>query len=311
MSQVTPYAQGQTGGQDCPAILHIVPFILHIFIPSLTTLQHHCHLIHPLHFVCSYFINFFILPLLSHLLVVPSSPFSSSYPVTLVTLVFFMTRIFQTHPLDLHEIRSRIANSLGLNALASCARVCQDWNGSFTPPLYKSVVLSKRGLSMESLERNKHLIQHLKIRDTVHEISSLTSEREKVVTSDIVFSVLTTLNLDGYSFGPNEVEALKNNSTLTALTLYETWIMDDGAQELSEALKTNSTLTTLRLHDNLVESDGAVALAEALKTNSTLTILDLDNNSIGDNGAEALSEALKTNSTLNIMGVPIQSLSVP
>ncbi|KAF9296521.1 hypothetical protein BGZ88_012449 [Linnemannia elongata] len=283
MSQVTPYAQGQTGA--------------------------------------------------------PSSPFSSSFPVTLVTLVFFMTRISRTHPLDLHEIRSRIANSLGLKALASCARVSQDWNGSFTPPLYKSVVLSKRGLSMESLERNKHLIRHLKIRSTAYEIISLTSERDKVVTNDIVFSVLTTLDLEGYSFGPNEVEAPKTNSTLTALTLYETWIMDDGAQELSEALKTYSTLTTLRLHDNLVESDGAVALAEALKTNSTLitlilhlssielngavalaealkanstlTILDLDNNSIGDNGAVALSDAIKTGSTLTIMGVPIQSLSEP
>ncbi|KAK5808356.1 hypothetical protein F5H01DRAFT_61074 [Linnemannia elongata] len=186
-----------------------------------------------------------------------------------------MNRISRTHPLDIREIRSRIAKSLGLKDLASCARVSQDWNGSFTPPLYKSVVLSKRGLSMESLERNKHLIRHLKIRSTTYEIISLTSERDKVVTSDIAYSVLTTLILDGYSFGPNEVEALKINSTLVVLELRYNPIGDNGAQALSDAIKINSTLTSLDLHSNLIGENGVVTLSDAVKTNSTLTYMDV------------------------------------
>src|SRR5690349_6549230 len=90
---------------------------------------------------------------------------SCHHPPTaaLFTFLVLMKKIFQTHPLDLHEIRSRIATSLGLKDLASCALVSQDWNDSFTPSLYKSVVLSKHGPSMESVERNKHLIKHLNV----------------------------------------------------------------------------------------------------------------------------------------------------
>ncbi|KAF9952842.1 hypothetical protein BGZ72_005874 [Mortierella alpina] len=66
------------------------------------------------------------------------------------------------------------------------------------------------------------------------------------------------------------------------------------------ALKTNSTLATLNLYNNSIGSDGAKALAEALKTNSTLATLDLQRNSIRDDGAKALAEALKINSTVTI-----------
>ncbi|KAH7042932.1 hypothetical protein BKA57DRAFT_508289 [Linnemannia elongata] len=75
--------------------------------------------------------------------------------------------MFQKHPLDLHEIRSRIASSLGLKDL-SYARVSQDWNDSFTPPIYNSVVLSKHDLSMESVERNKYFIKHLTIQKVTY-----------------------------------------------------------------------------------------------------------------------------------------------
>ncbi|KAH7055043.1 hypothetical protein BKA57DRAFT_524603 [Linnemannia elongata] len=181
-----------------------------------------------------------------------------------------MSKIFQTHPLDLHEIRSRIASCLGLKVLATCARVTQDWNDSFTPPLYNSVVLSKHGLSMESVERNKHLIQSLKVQSSAYEKLSSTSERDEVVSSVMTNSILTTLILDENSIG------------------------DSGAQALSEALKTNSTLTTLNLGCNSIGGNGAQALSEALKSNSTLTTLSLGNNWIGDNGAQALRQLSQT-----------------
>ncbi|KAI9236667.1 MAG: hypothetical protein BYD32DRAFT_487905 [Podila humilis] len=175
-----------------------------------------------------------------------------------------MTKKFWTHPLDLHEIRSRIASSLGLKDLASCARVSQEWNSSFTPSLYSSIDLSEDGPSIESVERNEHLIKRLKIQTSIYKKLSLTSAVDNVVSIIVVNSVLTTLDLTGNKIGHNE------------------------AQVLSEAIRTNSTLTTLNLEHNSIGGNGAQALSEALKTNSTLTALNLNNNSIGGNGAQAL-----------------------
>ncbi|KAF9124242.1 hypothetical protein BG015_005137, partial [Linnemannia schmuckeri] len=80
-----------------------------------------------------------------------------------------MAKIFRTHPLDLHEIRSRIASSLDLEDLASCARVSQSWNDSFMPSLYKSVDLSEHVPSIESVKRNKHHVRHLTIQGSAPE----------------------------------------------------------------------------------------------------------------------------------------------
>ncbi|KAF9300443.1 hypothetical protein BGZ91_009807, partial [Linnemannia elongata] len=182
-------------------------------------------------------------------------------PITHFTVA---TKMFRTHPLDLHEIRSRIASSLGPKDLTFCARVSQDWNDSFTPPLYSSVILSKQGPSMESIERNKHLIQHLEIQSSAYESLSSTSERYKVISNIMANSTLTTLCLGSNKIGSN------------------------GAKALAEALKTNSTLTNLNLQSNSIGDNGAQALSEALKTNSALTTLNLRGNSIEDNGAQAL-----------------------
>ncbi|KAF9992191.1 hypothetical protein BGZ80_008662, partial [Entomortierella chlamydospora] len=167
-----------------------------------------------------------------------------------VTFFIFMTKMFRTHALDLHEIRSIIASSLGLKDLTSCARVSRDWNNSFTPPLYNSVVLSKHGPNMESVEKNKHLIKRLEIQSAAYEKLASTSARGKVISSIIA------------------------NSTLAILIMNNNSIGDNGAQALSEALKTNSTLTTLSLWHDSIGPNGAQALSEALKANSTLTTLN-------------------------------------
>ncbi|KAF9569199.1 hypothetical protein EC968_002670 [Mortierella alpina] len=117
-------------------------------------------------------------------------------------------------------------------------------------------------------------------------------------------SALTSLNLYNSWIGSDGAtalaEVLKTNSALTSLNLYSNAIGDDGAKALAEALTTNSALTYLNLRQNSIGSEGAKALAKALKTNSALTTLKLEGNSIGDDGAKALAEARKTNSTLAI-----------
>ncbi|KAH7046389.1 hypothetical protein BKA57DRAFT_506572 [Linnemannia elongata] len=170
--------------------------------------------------------------------------------------------MIRTHPLDLPEIRSKTASNLGLKELASCARVCQDWNDSFTPPLYNDVTVSEHDSSMEILERNKHLIRYLVIQKSAHGTLLSTSARVNVVSRVMTNSTLNTLNLYKNSIGPH------------------------GAQALSEALKTNSSIITQ-------------ALSEALKTNSTWTWLDLEDITFGSDRSQALSEALKSNKTVS------------
>ena len=131
-------------------------------------------------------------------------------------LLIFMTK-FRTHPLDLHEIRSIVARNLGLQGLASCARVSQEWNDSFTPRLYHSIVLSEHGPPIESVNRNKHHIRHLEIDASACEKLPSTGTRGKMVSTILANSALITLNLWGNS------------------------IRDIGAQALAEALKTNKT----------------------------------------------------------------------
>ncbi|KAF9116593.1 hypothetical protein BGW39_002695, partial [Mortierella sp. 14UC] len=113
-------------------------------------------------------------------------------------------------------------------------------------------------------------------------------------------------------FGAKELvplaDALKTNSTLTALDLQDNKIGSREAQIIAEALKTNSTLITLHLGNNTIGDNGAQSLSVALKINSTLAILDLKGNSIRDVGAKALSEALKTNSTLTTLDLTNNSI---
>lgn len=146
-------------------------------------------------------------------------------------------------------------------------RVSQEWNVSFTPPLYKFVVLSND--TFTSVKRNKHFIQHL----IVQNIDRLPCIRHEVISSIMANSKLCILELQCDSIRPK------------------------GAEAIFEALKTHSTLMTLNLQKNLIGSHGCHVLFEALKTNSTPIILNLYN-SIGPNGAQALYEARKTSSTV-------------
>jgi hypothetical protein len=104
-------------------------------------------------------------------------------------------------------------------------------------------------------------------------------------------------------------EALKSNTSLTALDLYskaccfisfsrntDNNVGSEGVTKLSEVLKSNTSLTKLNLggnrlttsfHSNSVHSTtgnfidtGVIALSEALKSNSTLTYLDLTSNEL-------------------------------
>ena len=76
---------------------------------------------------------------------------------------------------------------------------------------------------------------------------------------------------------------------------------DKEAAILAEALKKNTTLTSISLFENKIGDVGAASLAAALEKNSTLTSLDLYDNEIGDVGAVSLTAALEKNYALEVL----------
>ncbi|WP_051908367.1 hypothetical protein [Candidatus Odyssella acanthamoebae] len=126
--------------------------------------------------------------------------------------------------------------------------------------------------------------------------------------------------LTSLTLGRNEIgescdvalgEALKINTTLTSLDLWGNYIGKPGVVALGEALKTNTTLTSLGLGGNKISEPGVVALGEALKTNTTLTSLGLEGNKISEPGVVALGEALKVNTTLTSLDLGDNEIGDP
>ena len=111
-------------------------------------------------------------------------------------------------------------------------------------------------------------------------------------SSGVTFKTLRELHVASLA------EAIKVNTTLTQLRLWNNNIGAAGAASLAEAMKVSTTLTQLSLSNNKIGDAGAASLAEAMKVNTTLTELDLGNNKIGDAGATSLAEAMKVNTTL-------------
>ena len=93
-------------------------------------------------------------------------------------------------------------------------------------------------------------------------------------------------------------EAIKNNTTMTELSVGVRYFSNTGVSFLAEAIKVNKTLLSLSVRTWSVGDAGATSIAEAIKVNNTLSELNLGNNYIGDAGVANLAEALKVNRTL-------------
>eukprot|EP01065_Artemidia_motanka_P011044 TRINITY_DN15945_c0_g1_i1.p1 TRINITY_DN15945_c0_g1~~TRINITY_DN15945_c0_g1_i1.p1 ORF type:complete len:1845 (+),score=581.23 TRINITY_DN15945_c0_g1_i1:55-5535(+) len=94
---------------------------------------------------------------------------------------------------------------------------------------------------------------------------------------------------------------LGNDPTLVELDLRRTDATDVSTGSIADALRANTTVTALNLRDNLIESAGAHALADCLMVNSALIDLDLRGNGIDSTGCAALANAMRTNTTLRTL----------
>ena len=113
----------------------------------------------------------------------------------------------------------------------------------------------------------------------------------------------TTLDLTGSAVGHQCAPLLRDvlvlkSSAITALTLYQCQLGDEGAATICSALDAKSGITALDISFNSMGPTGASALALALQSTSSLTELAASGNPIGDQGCTVLSEGLSGNMTL-------------
>mmetsp|Transcript_8889 Transcript_8889/g.26637 ORF Transcript_8889/g.26637 Transcript_8889/m.26637 type:complete len:327 (-) Transcript_8889:48-1028(-) len=102
-------------------------------------------------------------------------------------------------------------------------------------------------------------------------------------------------------------DALRTNSSLLVINLGgNAQLGDDGAAVLAAALRENTTLRELHLFDCCISSFGATSLADALLCNSSIRKINLNNNLVGDSGAEALAQALIENTSCSLKSLKLR-----
>jgi hypothetical protein len=103
---------------------------------------------------------------------------------------------------------------------------------------------------------------------------------------------------------------IRDNSSATALSLYDNRIGDDGIAAFVESFRLNSRVTKLFLGDNQVDNDGAAALALCLSDpECKLATLGLSGNRISDSGITALADGIKLSPCLQVIGLGANRIS--
>ncbi len=136
-----------------------------------------------------------------------------------------------------------------------------------------------------------------KLRNNDPSLVELSLTKQKLTDADVLIlcealkknTAVKTLNLWNNQIGDQGAIALAQNKTLTTLQLGCNKISDAGAK----ALSLNKSFTTLHLQTNQVGDLGAAALSQS----TTLKALDLRKNKITDTGAQAFSQ----NTTLSTL----------
>lgn len=103
-------------------------------------------------------------------------------------------------------------------------------------------------------------------------------------------------------------DALSAN-TITYLELGNNPLTDEGVQALAMALRGNTSLQSLVLYNTGLRNPGVEALASVLDTHPALAVLVLDSNPFDDQGAASFATALGRNKTLSRLTVRYSKLS--
>eukprot|EP01006_Ploeotia_vitrea_P042690 TRINITY_DN66651_c6_g1_i1.p1 TRINITY_DN66651_c6_g1~~TRINITY_DN66651_c6_g1_i1.p1 ORF type:complete len:755 (+),score=93.87 TRINITY_DN66651_c6_g1_i1:80-2344(+) len=142
---------------------------------------------------------------------------------------------------------------------------------------------------------------------------------------------LKTLKLDGnecggkvddHEMGAPRVEAsdtgafefamaLKENRSLTHLSLNKNDLNKDSGKAFGDALAHNQTLEKLELGDNSIGDEGVMSICGALKKEKcNMRTLDVSNNKIFDKGGLDIALMLRTNTTLQHLDIRQNNIKV-
>jgi len=144
------------------------------------------------------------------------------------------------------------------------------------------------------------------------------------VSTALTYLNLASSNLTYYGRDMTGVqaiaEALKFNTALTDLNLYDNGLDAEAGKSLADALKVNTALTTLNLSKNELcgldmygrgqdDASGITALAEALQVNTALKNLSIAWNNISGEVAQQLAAVVLARKSLEVLSeVPIKEL---
>lgn len=114
------------------------------------------------------------------------------------------------------------------------------------------------------------------------------------VDDALVETISTTRGFMNFEDTINDI----TNNKCETLDLSKHNIDDVKAEKIADALKQNKSVTGLSLIDNNIGDKGAEKIAEALKDNESVAWINLAKNDIGDEGAKKIAEALKDNASI-------------
>jgi hypothetical protein len=161
------------------------------------------------------------------------------------------------------------------------------------------------------------------------ETNSLLNKESGTVLGNMLRSntVLTKLDVsdnaydsdedDGPGFAQELAVGIRDNGTLSVLSLKSNGFWADGGKALAKGLKGNTVVTELDISSNHlgVNSDyepdvsGVIALADAIPYMEAMTVLNLASNGLGAEGAKFVAEAIKV--TMCAPAIILASFSCP
>ena len=141
-------------------------------------------------------------------------------------------------------------------------------------------------------------------------LSSLNLADPEVGEALSVNSTLLELKLENCQCEASICQALKTNSTLMTLIVFEGPCEmeeeDSPFKTMGDALKVNSCLTTLQLSELYLDTMTVKCIADGLRNNSTLTKLTLTGNHLYDEEVDLAPELIKmlqSNTTLKMLDI--------
>lgn len=124
---------------------------------------------------------------------------------------------------------------------------------------------------------------------------------------------LKTFDLSCNLLGPVGVttlcHALKENISLTKLSLNWTKFGEEGATQVGNLIKLCDTLRVLHISNNQFNAGGAEHIGNGLKVNTSIEELRIDRNNIGDVGAKHIAWSMKVNTTITNLDLSLNRIA--